>query len=66
MSIVETLEQQVQQLDPKEFAQFQAWFLEFEAHVWDRQIEQDASVGKLDALARKALEDHTAGRTTLL
>ena len=66
MSIVETLEKQVQQLDPKEFAQFRAWFLEFEAHVWDRQIEQDASAGKLDVLARKALEDHAAGRTTLL
>lgn len=66
MSIVETLERQVEQLDPKELAEFRDWFLEFEADAWDRQIEQDAKAGKLDALARKALEDHAAGRTTLL
>jgi hypothetical protein len=66
MSIVETLERQVEQLDPKELAEFRNWFLEFEADAWDRQIEQDAKAGKLDALARKALEDHAVGRTTLL
>jgi len=66
MSIVKTLERQVEQLDPKELAEFRDWFLEFEADAWDRQIEQDAKAGKLDALARKALEDHAAGRTTLL
>jgi len=66
MSIVETLEIQVEQLDPKELAEFRNWFLEFEADAWDRQIEQDAKAGKLDALARKALEDHAVGRTTLL
>ena len=66
MSTVEALERQVQQLDPKELAQFRDWFLEFEADAWDRQIEKDAKAGKLDALARKALEDHAAGRTTPL
>ena len=66
MSIVETLERQVEQLAPKEFAEFRNWFLEFEADAWDRQIEQDAKAGKLDALARKALENYAAGRTTLL
>ena len=66
MSIVKTLERQVEQLNPKELAEFRDWFLEFEADAWDRQIEQDAKAGKLDALARKALEDHAAGRTTLL
>ena len=66
MSLVDTLERQVEQLDSKEFAEFRNWFLEFEADAWDRQIEQDAKAGKLDALARKALEDYAAGRTTLL
>ena len=66
MSIVEILERQVEQLNPKELAEFRNWFLEFEADAWDRQIEQDVKAGKLDALARKALEDHAAGRTTLL
>ncbi|MEI7590881.1 MAG: hypothetical protein WCJ49_06185 [Deltaproteobacteria bacterium] len=63
MSVVETIERQVQQLGLKELAQFRDWFFEFEADAWDRQIERDAKAGKLDALARKALEDHAAGRT---
>ena len=46
--------------------EFRDWFLEFEADAWDRQIERDANAGKLDSLARKALEDHAAGRTTPL
>ena len=63
MSVVETIERQVQQLGLEELAQFRDWFFEFEADAWDRQIERDAKAGKLDALARKALEDHAAGRT---
>lgn len=66
MNRVELLEQQVQQLSAKEFSRFRDWFLEYEWDAWDRQIESDAKAGKLDALARKALEDHAAGRTTPL
>ena len=63
MSSVEAIEKQVAQLDPTELAQFREWFIEFEADAWDRQIERDAIAGKLDAFARKALDDHQAGRT---
>ena len=52
MSVVETIERQVQQLGFKELAQFRDWFFEFEADAWDRQIERDAKAGKIDALAR--------------
>ncbi len=66
MSRVEVLEQQVQQLDPQEFSRFREWFLEYESDAWDREMERDAKTGKWDALAKKALEDHAAGRTTPL
>lgn len=66
MSTLESIEQQVAQLDPEQLAQFRDWFLEFEADAWDRQIALDAKAGKLDALAKKALNDHQAGRTTSL
>lgn len=66
MSRVEILEQQVQQLAPQEFSQFREWFLEYERDAWDREIERDGKSGKLDTMARKALEDHAAGRTTPL
>lgn len=34
--------------------------------AWDRQIEEDAAAGKLDALAAEALAEYEAGRTSEL
>jgi len=39
---------------------------DFDWTAWDRQIEQDAREGKLDALVEQALRDHAAGKTTRL
>jgi hypothetical protein len=33
---------------------------------WDRQIEDDVKAGKLDRLAKQALRDHEADRSTEL
>ena len=62
MSEVEQLEQKIQSLPEAELAKFRAWFAEFDANVWDRQIERDVSAGTLDALADKALRDHASGK----
>ena len=64
MSDVENLERQVKDLSPQELAAFRKWFLVYDWEVWDRQLEQDVSAGKLDALAEKALRDHTAGKSS--
>jgi hypothetical protein len=61
MTRVLQLEQQIAELSPEELAIFRKWFAEFDAEMWDRQIEADAGAGKLDALAQKALRDHAAG-----
>jgi hypothetical protein len=64
MGKVEAIEQAIEGLSPEELATFRRWFAEFDATVWDRQIEQDARAGKLDALADEALRDHDAGKST--
>ena len=61
MGKVEGIEQQIKALSDEEFRQFRAWFLEFDWAVWDSQLERDVAAGKLDALAEKALRDHTQG-----
>jgi len=66
MSKVESIEQQIKALSAEELAQLRAWFLEFDWALWDRQLERDVAAGKLEALAEKALRDHTAGKTTSL
>ena len=63
MSKVENIEQEVQDLTPSELAAFRRWFFEFDAQVWDRQIEEDVRSGKLDKLADEALAAHRAGKT---
>ena len=62
MSKVENIEQEVEALTPAELAAFRRWFLEFDAQVWDRQIEEDVRKGRLDKLAEEALAAHRAGK----
>jgi hypothetical protein len=64
VSTIEEIEQAVQQLPPEQLAAFRAWFAEFEAAAWDRQIENDVSAGRLDALAHEALRDLHDGNCT--
>jgi hypothetical protein len=66
MSRVEQIEQQIIALGPDEFRALREWFEQYEAEVWDRQIEEDARSGKLTRLAKRALRDYEAGRTTKL
>jgi len=62
MSEVEQLEERIAKLAPRELAEFRAWFAEFDARVWDEQIEADAKAGKLDDLIAEALADYKAGK----
>ncbi len=65
MSVME-LEEAVSRLAPGELAEFRAWFAEYTAARWDRQLDEDAQAGRLDALAAEALEDLKDGRCTEL
>ena len=63
---VKESEQAVAQLSKDQLAEFRAWYEQFDAEVWDRQIEEDIAAGKLGALADAAIADHKAGRTKKL
>lgn len=60
----ERLENEVRTLSTEELATFREWFREFDS--WDREIEADASSGKLHDLAERASKAHRAGETTSL
>lgn len=64
MSTVQQLEQGVRQLSSEELATFRAWFAEFDADEWDRQMEADVSAGRLDWLVEEARQDLREGRCT--
>ena len=62
MSEIEQLEQRVKKLSQQDLATFRAWFVEYDARVWDAQIEADSKAGKLDGLINEALTDYTSGK----
>ena len=63
MGAVGKLELLIKSLSPEELAQFREWFAEFDAQVWDHQIEADAAAGKLDRLIEESMADQRARKT---
>lgn len=66
MTTVEQISGAVKRLPKKDLARFRRWFAEYDAAVWDRQLAEDVEAERLDALARQALREHRASRTTEL
>lgn len=66
MITIADIEGAVKELSREDLSRFRDWFLEFDAHAWDRQFEQDANSGKLDSLAEEALKDLGVGQCTKL
>lgn len=62
MSATEIIEQ-VRKLPPAEVFELSQWLREYEASLWDRQIEADIRAGKLDKLGQEALAELRAGQT---
>ncbi|OIN95006.1 MAG: hypothetical protein AUJ21_04010 [Anaerolineae bacterium CG1_02_58_13] len=60
MTITE-LEQAVTQLSEQELSRFRAWFDEYYAQLWDKQIEEDAKSGRLDRIIAEVNEEYNAG-----
>ena len=60
MADVKALEKAVRALPPSALAEFRKWFAEFDSAAWDRQLEADASSGKLASLLAEAEQDYEA------
>jgi hypothetical protein len=57
MSSVREIESAISKLSRHELSAFRAWFSDYDAAVWDRQIEADAAAGHVDDLADEAVRD---------
>ena len=60
---VEDLIRAVSELPTDQLCIFRAWYEKFDANTRNEQLEDAATTGKLDALAKAALADHQAGRS---
>ncbi|MEH6691474.1 MAG: hypothetical protein V7774_09845 [Pseudorhizobium pelagicum] len=66
MTRLEQIENSVAELGAEELAIFAAWFEQFQAERWDKDIEADSSAGKLDDLAGEALLEFRDAKTRRL
>jgi hypothetical protein len=66
MTNLQEIERAVSQLSQEELAAFRVWFAEFDAEIWDRQYEKDVAAGRLNRLAKQALQHLQEGRCTEL
>jgi predicted transcriptional regulator len=62
MTTLEEIEKAVSDLPVDQLAEFRAWFEEYEAGRFDQKIERDATSGRLDRLAERALADFRTRR----
>ena len=66
MSEVEQIESRIKSLSPGDLAELRAWFAEFDAQAWDRQIEADSVAGRLDGLVEESMSEYKAGKSRAL
>ncbi len=52
----------IESLPKEEYARLREWFIEKDWEEWDKQIEADSNSGKLDFLAKEALDEKAKGR----
>jgi hypothetical protein len=62
MNQIETIEQQIAELDRDSYTRLREWFIEFDRSVWDKKIESDSNAGRLDFLINAALAEYQEGK----
>ena len=59
---VEEIEKAITQLSTEDVAELSAWFADYQAQLWDEQIERDLAEGRLDALLEEVDAEYEAGK----
>ena len=59
---VKEIEKAITQLSPERLAELSAWFADYQATIWDEQIERDLDAGRLDALLEEVDAEYAAGK----
>ena len=57
----EEIKSSISKLEREEFWELVKWFEEFQAKVWDKELEEDGVAGRLDFLIEDALRDLKEG-----
>ena len=63
---LQEMEKAITKLSPRELDELVGWLQEYYAESWDKQIEQDAASGKLDALLAEVNQEYDSGSSKAL
>ena len=63
MSTVEEIEKAIENLPRDDFFRLRDWVAHRFEDEWDKEFEEDASSGQLDAAASTALAEHKSGKS---
>lgn len=58
---VKEIEIAITQLSAADLSALMAWFENYHAQMWDKQIEEDLAAGRLDALLAEVDQEYEAG-----
>jgi hypothetical protein len=58
---VQEIQAAIIKLPLEQLAQLATWFEEYQARVWDQQIEEDLAEGRLDTILAKVDAEYEAG-----
>ena len=58
---IKDIERAITELPAEDLTELAAWFADYLADVWDKQIEQDLETGRLDALLKEVNAEYEAG-----
>ena len=64
MSTVEEIEKAIENLPRDDFFRLRDWVAHRFEDEWDKEFEEDASSGRLDAAASTALTEYRSGKST--
>ncbi len=62
MTRLEKIEQEIAALSDGDRRKLAQWFADFQADIWDRQIERDIDAGRLDSVIEAANAEIAQGK----
>lgn len=62
MTIVQKIKTDIQALPHEDYMSLLSWIHERDWEEWDKQLENDIALGKLDFLIHEAMEEKKAGK----
>ena len=63
---VQEIERAITQLPPSELTELMTWLENHHHEKWDKQIEDDLDMGRLDSLINQAEAEYEAGKARAL